>query len=422
MYPLYPEASYSHTQQIDDDNTERRPRRRKRDVLIASPVGPSIGNNPRDVASVEHMLGVAGRLNPVRALAPSGRYDRELYDEVTAYQRERGLKADGLINPDGPTRNALRGDLAEITRAPRRHWYPLISGESFQSNGRLSDAVVRTNGHGPVSLYIADAVRQGRQGEAEIADLLVQVGRRDPDSALSLNRSLGERLSPDQHRRVFALAAAQRDEEDDDDEKDNDPAPDEPETPDTPDTPATPDKPEAPKDPEEPEEPGDKPKPPEKDPDQDPCESQRSAVDEVEEKLDAAKVELENVSEEMKYVEQQVVEIQNEIDSRRRTKDREDEDETPKEPLPDPIFNPRSIPGLLWMGGKYVLKPKVANRGENEWSIGQKEKELQSYKKKYAELAEKLPALRTNVGALEAELAEAKQALGVCEEEASSRK
>ena len=51
------------------------------------------------MATVERALGAAGYLDPVRAVKPTGLYDKNLETSVVDYQQKAKLKQDGLLNP-----------------------------------------------------------------------------------------------------------------------------------------------------------------------------------------------------------------------------------------------------------------------------------------------------------------------------------
>jgi peptidoglycan hydrolase-like protein with peptidoglycan-binding domain len=80
------------------------PRRKKdedegRHHDLIAPVGRERTNHKQDVATVERALGAAGYLDPVRAVKPTGLYDKNLETSVVDYQQKAKLKQDGLLNP-----------------------------------------------------------------------------------------------------------------------------------------------------------------------------------------------------------------------------------------------------------------------------------------------------------------------------------
>ena len=92
---------------------EVRKKRRPVALPLAAPVGPpglpETRNRPGDLGRVERALGDAGflggeRRNPV--------FDTRLETGVRDFQRRKGLKVDGLLNPGGPTIRALGRVLA----------------------------------------------------------------------------------------------------------------------------------------------------------------------------------------------------------------------------------------------------------------------------------------------------------------------
>lgn len=87
----------------------RRKSSRGLDVLDA-PVGRRGDNDRIDVAKIETLLGKSGYLDLDATEGPTGYYGARVEDALKRFQKDGGLKADGLVNPDGPT-------LAALTRA-----------------------------------------------------------------------------------------------------------------------------------------------------------------------------------------------------------------------------------------------------------------------------------------------------------------
>lgn len=74
----------------------------------------AVGNGrpcqPGDVLALRAALGSLGRHGPKDR--EQSCIDRALDSVVRAYQRDRGLKIDGWLAPDGPTARSIRFDLA----------------------------------------------------------------------------------------------------------------------------------------------------------------------------------------------------------------------------------------------------------------------------------------------------------------------
>jgi hypothetical protein len=83
-------------------------------------LGASVGNEQTnahaDILWVKQALRDLGRYNPQRETLPF--IDRMLLEAVRAYQRDRGLRVDGLLRPGGPTEACLRVECARVPRRP----------------------------------------------------------------------------------------------------------------------------------------------------------------------------------------------------------------------------------------------------------------------------------------------------------------
>jgi len=86
------------------------------------------GTNARsDVAKVETLLGQSGHLDLGKTDGPTGYFGSRLEDAVKGYQKDGGLKVDGVLNPQGETMTALgdksktgqvKGQSASATKSP----------------------------------------------------------------------------------------------------------------------------------------------------------------------------------------------------------------------------------------------------------------------------------------------------------------
>lgn len=74
-------------------------------------LGNSVGmeglNSRRDVAKVESLLGRANALDLSKTDGVTGFFGARTDDAVKKFQKDRGLKVDGLITPNGPTLRTL---------------------------------------------------------------------------------------------------------------------------------------------------------------------------------------------------------------------------------------------------------------------------------------------------------------------------
>lgn len=77
---------------------------------LDAPVGRRGDNGRIDVAKIETLLGRAGYLDLAPTDGPTGYYGTRVEDALKRFQKDGDLKADGLVNPGGPT-------LAALTRA-----------------------------------------------------------------------------------------------------------------------------------------------------------------------------------------------------------------------------------------------------------------------------------------------------------------
>lgn len=74
---------------------------------LSDSVGDTSPNNRRDVAKVETIMGQAGYLNLKQTDGPTGYYGQRLKQAIMNFQKDNGLKKDGLINQRGETMHKL---------------------------------------------------------------------------------------------------------------------------------------------------------------------------------------------------------------------------------------------------------------------------------------------------------------------------
>jgi peptidoglycan hydrolase-like protein with peptidoglycan-binding domain len=72
--------------------------------LIASPVGNNLENEEGDVRRVK---GIFSNLGYYNRTVENGIIDRELDTAIQAFQKDKKLKIDGYMNPQGETESAL---------------------------------------------------------------------------------------------------------------------------------------------------------------------------------------------------------------------------------------------------------------------------------------------------------------------------
>ena len=169
---------------------QRRPR--PAPLSLAAPVGPPglpiSANRPDDIGRVETALSGAGFLGLARETGQRGRrrqnlgvFDSRLESGIRAFQRRHKLKADGLLLPKGPTRQALNRIL-ERAAAKTKPAPPLkhLSGEAVSANARLVRHLMGTTADGLVPGLMAGDFRADQAGRAKTADFLSQLFARDP--------------------------------------------------------------------------------------------------------------------------------------------------------------------------------------------------------------------------------------------------
>ena len=126
-------------------------------------------------------------------------YDEGLFKGIEAFQRDRGLKVDGVVNPKGPTAEAIGTELGPKSplvmekdprpvpgiRDPRS--FPLsVSAEARSSNQRSVKAIQHTGKYGLLPGLAATAWQKGDAGKAEVIDLFHQLHGADETGARNL--------------------------------------------------------------------------------------------------------------------------------------------------------------------------------------------------------------------------------------------
>lgn len=78
---------------------------------LSSSVGVAAPNNRRDVAKVEALMTETGNLDLHQTDGVTGYYGERLKQAIEGFQKDNGLKKDGLINPRGETMRMLSQSL-----------------------------------------------------------------------------------------------------------------------------------------------------------------------------------------------------------------------------------------------------------------------------------------------------------------------
>ena len=204
---------------------EVRRQRRPVSLPLAAPVGPpnlpKTRNRAGDVGRVEGALRGAGVLGGGKRRRPV--FDTRLETGVRDFQRQKGLRVDGLLNPGGPTIRALGRVLA---RPPLRG----LSGAAVSANTRLVRHLMTTTADGIVPDLMAGDFRTNEAGRAKTADFLSQLFRRDPARAKSLRAKAKAWMAAGDNSLLDKLILQARlFEEGDPDDDEDDPTPEDPE-------------------------------------------------------------------------------------------------------------------------------------------------------------------------------------------------
>ena len=166
-------------------------------AMLTGSVGMTGDNRPSDVAKVEKMLGQTGHLDLGATDGPTGYYGARAEQGVKGFQKENGLKVDGLLNPGGETILAL-GAATE-------------SGEASPGMPPDSIGYPQTGGKTPVGPDAGTGTRQSKPGETQVAQAAAFV---EPAAASVLAILAGKSsptLSPDhRHRKARNPATAVR--------------------------------------------------------------------------------------------------------------------------------------------------------------------------------------------------------------------
>lgn len=88
----------------------RQPQQRR--TNLRDRIGDGLPNDPQDILWLKEALSRLGRYND-----RSGRHpyiDRALVNAVAGYQRDRGLRRDGMLNPGGETECAICVELKRL--------------------------------------------------------------------------------------------------------------------------------------------------------------------------------------------------------------------------------------------------------------------------------------------------------------------
>lgn len=90
---------------------------------LTGSVGNMMQNDDEDVTHVKNALFASGhRKDP----AQNGVIDQETDDAIRSFQREKGLKVDGILKPGGETEEALRKETVDRIEQSQPKWYAAL--------------------------------------------------------------------------------------------------------------------------------------------------------------------------------------------------------------------------------------------------------------------------------------------------------
>ncbi|MDA0304939.1 MAG: peptidoglycan-binding domain-containing protein [Proteobacteria bacterium] len=151
-------------------------------LSIRDSIGMEGMNSRRDVAKVENLLGRAGALDLSKTDGVTGFFGARTDEAVRTFQKDRGLKVDGLINPRSPTMRTLIAEAGQhvatrlLPTAPPRVGLlpePEIKPEPRKDNIRnfvLRLREMQKNGIDPKAHNFANAGGQSGKDTAGASD------------------------------------------------------------------------------------------------------------------------------------------------------------------------------------------------------------------------------------------------------------
>lgn len=114
-------------------------------LKLENSVGNNLVNKKSDVLSVKETLRHMNRfvMDPKKA-EPHGYITRELDNAIKSYQREHGLRIDGILFPDGKTEKQLNNDLRLMLAKEERH-SPAVPPPAIEREKLLPPNIPGTN-------------------------------------------------------------------------------------------------------------------------------------------------------------------------------------------------------------------------------------------------------------------------------------
>lgn len=75
--------------------------------LFSAPIGRTKRNRHPDIKTVESILDSMGYLDTKKTDGPAGWFGSRIERAIKSFQKDEGLKSDGVINPGGPTERTM---------------------------------------------------------------------------------------------------------------------------------------------------------------------------------------------------------------------------------------------------------------------------------------------------------------------------
>ena len=117
---------------------------------LAKPVGLDGANDRKDVAKVETLLGKSGHLDTRKTDGPTGYFGGRVENAIKGFQKDRGLKVDGKLNPGGQTISALDKLFGKQGRVIKRPAFdPPKNNDNYQVQLMPQEDSSEYEGHQP---------------------------------------------------------------------------------------------------------------------------------------------------------------------------------------------------------------------------------------------------------------------------------
>ncbi len=107
--------------------------------IVSAPVGSNLSSNPADVQALRFVLSALGYNDPNQDF---GYMDQRLKKNILSFQKDNGLRADGIVQPGGKTEKMMISNLInddddeEASRSPV-YWCTECGGPHGGSAGDM---------------------------------------------------------------------------------------------------------------------------------------------------------------------------------------------------------------------------------------------------------------------------------------------